>query len=245
MKVRPDDLCVLVLSRSPLRAKSRLGGVLGPRERAVLAEAMLRDVLAAARASALGPLYVATESGRVGRVARGHGARVLRTAARGMGPAARAAAARLAGLGYRRVLAIPADLPLLRASDLVRSAAAGRRADVVIVPDGRRQGTNALLFPPGALRPRFGPDSARRHAEAARLAGLRMRLISNARIALDVDTPDDLRSLTGRSRDAGTFTRRALVALGLASPRRASARRRAEVASQARGRVSAGGTAAP
>jgi 2-phospho-L-lactate guanylyltransferase len=84
--------------------------------------------------------------------------------------------------------ALQADLPALRAGDLTAALAEadGRRA---FVADRQGSGTTLLLAAPGLpLDPRFGPGSARRHAEsgAAALTGALPTLRS------DVDTPDDL-----------------------------------------------------
>ena len=92
------------------------------------------------------------------------------------------------------VLILPADLPLLQAVD-VRDLI-GRAHDppaVVISPDRKRSGTNALLMAPiGAIKYGFGPDSFERHVRSAEASGARVEIIELPTIALDLDAPEDL-----------------------------------------------------
>ena len=210
------ELWLLVLARDPERAKSRLAGVLGPASRAALALAMLEDVLESARHARVGRVLVVTESAAVRAVAARHGAASLRVRPRGTRRAARDALAAAARRGARRVVILPADLPLLRPADIVALAARARTADVVLAPDRRRDGTNALvLSPPLALAPRFGPSSYRLHLDAARLAGLRSRTVRRQGLALDLDDPADLRALLASRARPGRHTADVLERLGL------------------------------
>jgi 2-phospho-L-lactate guanylyltransferase len=52
-----------------------------------------------------------------------------------------------------------------------------------------------LLTPPDALTPAFGPGSRDRHVANARAEGGHPRVVEVPTLALDVDTPDDLREL--------------------------------------------------
>ena len=198
---------VVVLARDPRRAKTRLRSALEPVERERLALAMFDDVVAAAR-STRWPVLVVTDSPAIGARARLAGARALVVPARGTRDAARHGAERAARDGADAVLIVAGDVPLVRAADLRRIAAAGRRAAVVIVPDGKRSGTNALyLRPPERIAPRFGRGSLAAHREAAGDDG---RVLTVARLALDVDTPADLVVLRRVRPRAGTRTRAAL-----------------------------------
>jgi len=198
---------VVVLARDPRRAKTRLRSALEPVERERLALGMFDDVVAAAR-STRWPVLVVTDSPAIGARARVAGARALVVPARGTRDAARHGAGRAARGGADAVLIVAGDVPLVRAADLRRIAAAGRRASVVIVPDRERSGTNALyLRPPERIAPRFGRGSLAAHREAAGGDG---RVLTVARLALDVDTPADLVALRRVRRRAGTRTRAAL-----------------------------------
>jgi 2-phospho-L-lactate guanylyltransferase len=92
---------------------------------------------------------------------------------------------------------LPGDLPLITSTavDAVLNAA-GSKDSIVLVPDRRREGTNALLCsPPQALAPRFGGASFERHLAAAHANGIDTRVIEVAELALDLDCPDDLNYL--------------------------------------------------
>jgi 2-phospho-L-lactate guanylyltransferase len=68
---------------------------------------------------------------------------------------------------------------------------------VIVAPDRRGRGTNALLVsPPGLIEYEFGPLSFRQHTQGARDAGARLEVCQVASLGLDVDTPEDLEALT-------------------------------------------------
>lgn len=98
----------------------------------------------------------------------------------------------------RRLLLIPSDIPLVTAEDLA-GIFQEKEASVVIAPARDGGGTNALmLHPPNILLPQYGKESFQRHLQLARSRGLSSRVVQNARIALDIDTRDDLRVLCAR-----------------------------------------------
>jgi 2-phospho-L-lactate guanylyltransferase len=94
----------------------------------------------------------------------------------------------------RGVLVIPADLPLLTAVDVLTLLA--RAVDppvVVIAPDRRRRGTNALLLSPADLiEYDFGGNSFERHCERARRASARLEVVELPSLGLDLDLPEDM-----------------------------------------------------
>ena len=194
------------------RAKSRLApavaGLPGDdadREQAhrELALALARDTLAAARAARrVGRLViVTTESAeRLGHAGEPH--EVVHDGGDGLDAAIRLGEAHLRRRGTRAVAALQADLPALRPEELddalARAAALfATGAGAALVADHAGTGTTLLVAAPGrALRPRFGPGSARAHTRDGAVAldgdwpGLRG----------DVDTVDDL----SRARALGT-----------------------------------------
>jgi 2-phospho-L-lactate/phosphoenolpyruvate guanylyltransferase len=198
---------VIVLARDPRTAKSRLRRALGPAARARLATAMLDDVLDAAMGTGW-PVLVVTDARSIAARARAAGAKATVMPARGTRDGARRGVTRAVRDGAGAVLIVAADAPLVRAADLRRIASAGRRSEVVIVPDRARTGTNALyLRPPSRIAPRFGSASLAAHRRSAGPAG---RVLAVPRLALDVDTPADLDLLRRSKRRAGPRTRAAL-----------------------------------
>lgn len=94
----------------------------------------------------------------------------------------------------RGVLILPADLPLITPEDILELLRLAEDPPVVVVaPDHRRQGTNALLVcPAGLIDYEFGPGSFKRHCERARQAGARLEICELPALALDMDLPEDL-----------------------------------------------------
>ena len=199
----------MVLARDARTAKQRLRGALPPAGRERLARAMLDDVVTAAVGTGW-PVLVVTNARSLATRARAAGARAMVVAARGTRDGAQRGVTRASRDGADAVLIVAADVPLLRTTDLRRVAAAGRRSPVVIVPDRRGSGTNALyLRPPSRIAPRFGRRSLAAHRIAAGPDG---RVLRVGRLGLDIDTPADLRAVRRAERAAGPRTRAALDA---------------------------------
>jgi len=200
-RARPSAAVVIPI-RSFEAGKSRLGARLDPARRAALLRAMAENVVAAA-----GPLPVAVVSDA--REVRLWAAARRLTVLDDPGTLDLAAAAGLgwaAAAGFDRVVVAHADLPL--ATSLAPVAADGRRPIVTAVPCHRDDGTPVLSLPTTATGFVFayGPGSFRRHAAAARAAGLAFRVRRDRRLGRDVDAPEDLVGLplpldeTGRLR---------------------------------------------
>jgi 2-phospho-L-lactate guanylyltransferase len=95
--------------------------------------------------------------------------------------------------GASTVISLFADLPLIVADD-IRGLVA-RTEPVVLGPDRRGEGTNALLLRLAGRGPEFtfafGDGSLAKHLEEARRLGLEAALHDAPGIAFDLDTPDD------------------------------------------------------
>jgi 2-phospho-L-lactate guanylyltransferase len=181
-------------------AKTRLGGDLDAEERAALVTVMLHRTLAATRdAQHIDGTVVVTMDGDAAEIARRHDAVGLVERAPGLNGAIEAARSVAQARGATAVLVLPADVPAVSADaldDLIHGADAARDDDhgiVALVPDRHGEGTNALLVSPADLiDPAFGAASRARHVAAARAADARLVELGGP-LALDVDTPDDLR----------------------------------------------------
>jgi 2-phospho-L-lactate guanylyltransferase len=101
--------------------------------------------------------------------------------------------------GAHAVLILPADLPLITASDVRRLLRRGQKPPVVVIaPDRRDNGTNGLLVnPAGLIEYGYGPGSNYCHAERAAEAGARVEIIPSKAIGLDLDLPEDLELVGG------------------------------------------------
>lgn len=180
-------------------AKQRLAAGVEPRARAVLAEAMVRDVLAAlGEVAALDGLVVVTNEPRAAGPAQAAGAEVVADQEEaGQSPAAAAGIVRAVAGGADRVLLVPGDCPALDPGDvesLLDEVVPGPA--VTIVPDRHGTGTNALLLtPPDVVAPAFGEGSFARHEAAALAAGAALAVRRPPSLLVDVDTAGDLAAL--------------------------------------------------
>ena len=114
---------------------------------------------------------------------------------------------------------VPGDCPLLDPAELGTALELARIGRVAVVPDRHGTGTNALIMaPPEAIGPAFGPGSRDRHIDRARRAGHEAAVEELPSLALDVDTPEDLRDLAqllASVPDRAPATARELDRLGL------------------------------
>ncbi|MET0984146.1 MAG: 2-phospho-L-lactate guanylyltransferase [Steroidobacteraceae bacterium] len=186
----------VVALKSPHAAKSRLASVLNPEQRRELFYALAQTVIDALNGTAaIDAVLVVTASAEVAAFARRLGCdALLQSHDAGTAPAFEAVVEHLRPLELPGLLMIAGDLPLLTPGALQELiAAADAPHAVVLAPDRRRSGTNALLCsPPDVIRPRFGEDSFSRHVAAARQHGLPHRVIELEALAFDVDVPSDL-----------------------------------------------------
>jgi 2-phospho-L-lactate guanylyltransferase len=182
-------------------AKMRLADVLDRDARAELALAMLTDVISACKeAGCFDVVGVVSSDSEVFWHARELGAKPLAEPAtlsglnEGLTFAQRYMARRIA---VAELVILPADVPLVRATDVTAVVEALASADGrAVIVRARDNGTNALAMrPPEALPMRFGRDSADAHIAAARDAGIEVAELANERLAFDVDAPEDLEAL--------------------------------------------------
>ncbi|HEX2386406.1 MAG TPA: 2-phospho-L-lactate guanylyltransferase [Candidatus Binatia bacterium] len=190
-------IAALIPVKGFANAKQRLSAQLSSAERALLAETMMRDVVAeAAAARGFDGVYVVTGNEYVAKIAAALGARVILEAGEnGETGAVEFALAELKRRDVDAALVVPADMPLVRATDFeqVIGAAPSAAPFALLVPSHDRMGTNALLLaPPDIIRLRFGYDSFTYHISQVAGGGAPLTVIENERIALDIDEPQDL-----------------------------------------------------
>jgi 2-phospho-L-lactate guanylyltransferase len=183
---------VVIPIRSFEAGKSRLGGRLDPARRADLLRAMAETVVAAATPL---PVAVVSNAREVRAWAAALGLPVIDDPG-SLDLAAAAGFAWAGATGFERVVVAHADLPLARS--LAPVVADGPRPIVTAVPCHRDDGTPVLSLPTTATGFVFayGPGSFRRHAAAARAAGLAFRVRRDGRLGRDVDAPEDLVGLS-------------------------------------------------
>jgi 2-phospho-L-lactate guanylyltransferase len=179
-----------------------------------LSLAMMGDVVEAlSRVRGIARVVVVTPDAEVAAAAEAAGATGLLRPDPGLNEAIEAAAAEVTAASGDGVLVVLGDVPGLVASEVETLIAALDGPGVALAPsnDG---GTSALLrVPRDAIPARFGPDSAKRHREAAERAGVAYREVPLPSLAIDVDVREDVEALL-RSDTVGRRTRAVLEALG-------------------------------
>jgi 2-phospho-L-lactate guanylyltransferase len=209
---------ILIAAKELAFAKNRLASVLPPAERRILAEAMFRDVLAAAL-SARNADYVAVVTSDRGllSLAREGGAWAIdEQTPRGLNVAVALATERLVAKGAAAVCTVLSDIPAITSGDIDEVFDAmplGRGA--VLVPSRDFSGTNVIARSPADVAPtQFGRFSLVRHLDDCKRRNLTCRVLRLARPALDLDVPHDLYEFVRAS--STTHTLNQLVRLGIA-----------------------------
>lgn len=196
-------------------AKTRLACQLGPDKRAGLVLAMLEDLLTTITGIGHRRIWIVTGDRTVVDTARRFNVSwVPETRARGYNAAA--------SLGIASVPAgsdiaiLPGDIPLAGSEEIARLIAPpdASRPTVRLVPSRDRQGTNGLFMSAKArMEPGFGQGSFEGHCRRAGANRIEPTILEAPGMALDIDTPADLRDFRACA-DTGV-TDRYLLGMGL------------------------------
>ena len=193
------------------RAKTRLAPVLSPSARRELVLTMFEDVLGILRGTqGIDRILVVTADPTIAALGERKGAMILRERhSSGLNAALRRGARHAHREGAKRVLFIPADVPLATPAEIGRIVSGARpseRDSAVIVPARLGGGTNALvLSPPDALSPSFGEDSFARHCRQAFGRGLEAQVVRLRGLSRDIDEPSDLAALFEAKRGSARY----------------------------------------
>jgi len=189
---------ILVPIKDTATAKQRLAGVLDQAARTELARAMLHDVLTALHNWEKRPAVgIVTSDSYATKLAAEYGFEVIPDPDNPGETGAIEMATRVCvERGVAETLVIPADIPLIQASELEEILRQAPLEGSVLVPAGDGRGTNAALRRPADLFPlKFGNDSFRPHHAAAQATGKPCVVLQLPGIAVDVDNPADLLQL--------------------------------------------------
>ncbi len=185
-------------------AKRRLSPRLSASSRSRLALAMLNDVLdALVEAKSVDGILLTSRAKEAKSIAEKWNVELYRDKAHTLVDALTDAGERVKnGLNATAAIIVPGDVPLITGSDV--DHVLHYHADVTIVPDSHKIGTNALVCtPPNAFPLIFDGRSYHPHIEAATRSGLQVRSVQSRAFAIDVDTAEDLLLVyasTGKSR---------------------------------------------
>lgn len=178
-------------------AKSSLSPVLTPSQRRELVLFMLTDVLNAARdAPSLAGFAVVSPDDEVLDFARSKGAECIAEPGLELNEALRFATHHMITKGATSMLIMPADLPLLKSSDIEKIVTMASSSKSVVIAPSNANGTNALfLRPPNIINLKFGGESFPKHVAESIRAGIKPQIYRSQTVSTDIDEINDLRSV--------------------------------------------------
>jgi 2-phospho-L-lactate guanylyltransferase len=189
---------ILVPVKNLSAAKQRLAAALEQPARTELAQAMLHDVVSALAAWTRRPACALVTSDPFAvELARQYDFEIIPDPANpGETGAIEMATHLCVSRGIDSTLVIPADIPLIQASELEQILAHAPTEGSVLAPAADGRGTNAAFRRPANLFPlRFGNDSFKPHLAAAQATGKACIVLQLPGISFDVDNPEDLQQL--------------------------------------------------
>jgi 2-phospho-L-lactate guanylyltransferase len=190
------ELAIVIPVKDPAAAKSRLAPILSGEARRELATVLFRETLRFFRGTFAGlPLVVVTDGAAFADEAARAGATVLRDGGSGLTAAVELATAWSVEHNFRAQLVIPSDIGALDHDEVARLIEHPRPApSVVLCPSADEGGTNALLTaPPDAVPIWYGAGSFERFRREAAARGIRAEVLRLPNLALDLDTPEDVK----------------------------------------------------
>jgi 2-phospho-L-lactate/phosphoenolpyruvate guanylyltransferase len=209
---------VLIAAKELAFAKTRLGS-LPQRERELLAQAMFRDVLAAAVSfKPVDCVAVVTSDDALLEQARRAGALVIdERYPRGLNAAVALATRELIAAGVTALCTLLSDTPLVTAADIgkVFDSARGERC-VVLTPSRDARGTNIILRRPAdAVPTRFGKRSLALHRLECERLEVPCQVLHLPGPAMDLDEVADLMDFISLANNTHTLAQLARFELAL------------------------------
>lgn len=190
-------LSVIIPVKSFSEAKSRLAEALTPDQRIELSRSLLQRTIKVLQdvTMSIRPLVVSRDLEALAMADSAGFISVNENGHPGLNSALDLAASNSQIDHSNGILILPADLPLITHDDvegiIIESLAP---PVVVIVPDRWKKGTNCLLINPHNLIPfSFGDHSFTKHKNLTKTAGVKLKVIQNDHMAIDLDTIDDLK----------------------------------------------------
>ena len=210
-------------------AKQRLSGLLNSKERKLLFQAMVDDVLTAVEACTyIDNIVVVTNDQAVAELARGFGAEIRpEPEPPGLIEAVTETGKQLAAEGVECMLFLPGDVPLVTPEELevvLEGFGMSGKPEFMIVPASDLGGSNCVACsPPDCMSFGFGIDSFRKHLALARDRRIDPQVTKLPGIGLDIDTPSDISELMaeielsteGQGARSGYSTVRLLEEIGI------------------------------
>lgn len=178
------------------KSKMRLSTVLNPQERQTLTLTMLEDVLKAVKCSMVRHIAVIGSDQTVKGLAHNFGVTYLNEKQHELNEAVKQATEWCILNDADSVLILPADIPLILPEDVNQIIQLCTEASFLVISPSRNGGTNAMLQkPPNVIATHFGANSFRKHEIEALHKGVPTRVYRSERVALDIDSPEDIENL--------------------------------------------------
>jgi len=189
------SLCAIIPIKPLRQGKSRLSSVLSEEKREELNEFLLISTLNCVRnVPEIEKIIVISYDPYALSIARDLGAHtVLESRRTDINRALRKATAAAKAFNSTRLIIIPSDLPLITEDDIFSILeTAGEPPEMVIVPDRKFRGTNALYIDPiGAIKYNFGDWSYKEHIEQAERKRIKIKKLVCENLSFDLDLPED------------------------------------------------------
>jgi 2-phospho-L-lactate guanylyltransferase len=181
------------------RGKSRLATVLSEKDREQLNQTLLvKTITCLKEVKEIDQILIVSYDPGALTISRDYGVRTIQESPNtNINKALRKGTLAAKAFNASSILIIPADLPFIE-PESVRGllSKAKKPPEIVITPDRRMNGTNALfLNPAGILDYDFGVWSFRKHVEQAEQKKIRIEIYNNDRLSFDLDIPEDLEFL--------------------------------------------------
>ena len=177
------------------RGKSRLSQVLSEEERGNLNEVLLVHTLQClSRVPEIGQNIMVSYDPSALSIARDYGFRTIQENKNTtINKALRKGTLAAKAFKASRVLVVPADLPFLSVESIREMISRSQTPpEMIIAPDRKKNGTNALLVNPlGILEYDFGEWSFKKHIEQAERKKIRVDIFNHDDLAFDLDLPED------------------------------------------------------
>jgi len=198
-------------------AKSRLSSLLSDNERRKFCLEMLRDVLVTVKTTrCIRWAVVVSVDPTVLQAAKRFDVVPLMESQPDLNQAVSEAINWCVQNGAKSALVLPADIPSVTPRDLNKILSLGKEAAMVISPSRSGDGTNALLLtPPNTLPTFYGKNSFALYIKEASKRSISFRTLKLPRIALDIDTVEDLADFV-KLNTKETNTHRFLMEIGIA-----------------------------
>lgn len=178
------------------RGKSRLASVLSDEDREQLNQTLLiRTIQCLKEIEKIDQILIVSYDPTALTLSRDYGVKTIQESRKtNINKALRKGTLAAQAFNVSSILILPADLPLISAEDIRTMLDKSKgQPEIVITPDRRMNGTNALYINPvGILDYDFGLWSFRKHIEQAERKNLRVEIYNNDRLSFDLDMPEDL-----------------------------------------------------